>query len=92
MAWICQKCGHGNLDEHNNCLNCKTPKNIQYSFGLDLLHYGGRAENVVVSRSPPRSDLNKINSSFSSNSLNLELSQSLSSIVSLLKKSFEKIR
>jgi len=28
MVGVCPKCGHGNLDEHKNCLNCKTPKTI----------------------------------------------------------------
>ena len=28
MVWICKECGHGNLDEFTNCINCnvKTTK------------------------------------------------------------------
>jgi outer membrane receptor protein involved in Fe transport len=40
----------------------KASQQIQYSIGLDLLHYGGRAKNVVYPSSPPAPNLNQINS------------------------------
>ena len=29
MVWVCQKCGHGNLDNFEKCINC----NIECRFG-----------------------------------------------------------
>ena len=28
MAWVCPKCGCGNIDEWKNCKRCDTPKII----------------------------------------------------------------
>ncbi len=35
---------------------------IQFSAGLDVLRYGGRAKNVVNPQAPPKSDLHTVNS------------------------------
>jgi len=28
MAWICNKCGHANLDNWQKCKNCENPKPV----------------------------------------------------------------